>query len=139
MLTEIRAARLLTYAAASYYDQQVEHKLDTAAAKVFAIQVAERCASACLQIHGGWGLIEGVHDDVVRNFMDSRSISGYDGQRRGAEADYLSSAWGLVDQFMAGNSTIPVAFGTRCGLWERLGQWPKRILFNRTARQRPRR
>jgi butyryl-CoA dehydrogenase len=72
MLTEIRAARLLTYAAASYYDQQVEHKLDTAAAKLFAIQVAERCASACLQIHGGWGLIEGVHDDVVRNFMDSR-------------------------------------------------------------------
>jgi len=72
MLTDIKAARLLTYAAASYYDQQIEHKLDTAAAKLFAIQVAERCASACLQIHGGWGLIEGVYDDVVRNFMDSR-------------------------------------------------------------------
>ncbi|MBI2800213.1 MAG: acyl-CoA dehydrogenase family protein [Gammaproteobacteria bacterium] len=72
MLSEIKAARLLTYAAASYYDQQVEHKLDTAAAKLFAIQVAERCASACLQIHGGWGLIEGVNDEVVRNFMDSR-------------------------------------------------------------------
>ena len=72
MLTDIHAARLLTYAAASYYDQDVEHKLDTAAAKLFAIQVAERCASACLQIHGGWGLVEGVHDEVVRNFMDSR-------------------------------------------------------------------
>lgn len=72
MLTEIKAARLLTYAAASCYDQQVEHKLDTAAAKLFAIQVAERCASACLQIHGSWGLIEGVYDEVVRNFMDSR-------------------------------------------------------------------
>lgn len=72
MLTDIRAARLLTYAAASYYDQDVEHKLDTAAAKLFAIQVAERCTSACLQIHGGWGLIEGVYDDVVRNFMDAR-------------------------------------------------------------------
>lgn len=72
MLTDIRAARLLTYNAASLYDQDVEHKLDTATAKLFAIQAAERCASACLQIHGGWGMIEGVYDEVVRNFMDSR-------------------------------------------------------------------
>lgn len=72
MLTDIRASRLLTYNAASLYDQDIEHKLDTATAKLFAIQAAERCASACLQIHGGWAMIEGVHDEVVRNFMDSR-------------------------------------------------------------------
>src|SRR5437588_4352708 len=58
MATEIDAARLLTMRAASMKDAGRKTTLESSMAKLYAAEVAVRCANECVQIHGGHGFIE---------------------------------------------------------------------------------
>jgi alkylation response protein AidB-like acyl-CoA dehydrogenase len=58
MATEIEAARLLTLRAASMKDAGLKTTLESSMAKLYASEVAVRCASEGVQIHGGYGFIK---------------------------------------------------------------------------------
>jgi alkylation response protein AidB-like acyl-CoA dehydrogenase len=58
MATEIDAARLLTLRAASMKDAGQKTTLESSMAKLFASEVAVRCADEGVQIHGGYGFIK---------------------------------------------------------------------------------
>jgi alkylation response protein AidB-like acyl-CoA dehydrogenase len=58
MATEIDAARLLTLRAAAMKDAGMKTTLESSMAKLFASEVAVRCANEGVQIHGGYGFIK---------------------------------------------------------------------------------
>jgi len=58
MQTEIEAARLLTYRAASLKDKGETVTREAAIAKLFASEIAEKAASEAVQIFGGYGFIK---------------------------------------------------------------------------------
>jgi len=58
METNIEAARMLTYRAAYMKDKGMSNKKEAAMAKLFASEVAEKCSSEAVQIHGGYGFIK---------------------------------------------------------------------------------
>jgi hypothetical protein len=58
MATEIDAARLLTMRAASMKDAGMKTTQESSMAKLFASEVAVRCANEGVQIHGGYGFIK---------------------------------------------------------------------------------
>ena len=58
MATEIEAARLLTFRAASMKDAGIKSTQESSMAKLFASEVAVRCANESVQIHGGYGFIK---------------------------------------------------------------------------------
>jgi alkylation response protein AidB-like acyl-CoA dehydrogenase len=58
MATEIDAARLLTMRAASMKDANLKTTLESSMAKLFASEVAVKCANESVQIHGGYGFIK---------------------------------------------------------------------------------
>ena len=58
MATEIDAARLLTMRAASMKDAGMKTTLPSSMAKLYASEVAVRCANEGVQIHGGYGFIK---------------------------------------------------------------------------------
>jgi len=58
MATEVEASRLLTYKAAYLRDQKREFAAEASKAKYFASEVAVRCATEAVQIHGGYGYIK---------------------------------------------------------------------------------
>ncbi len=58
MATEIDAARLLTMRAASMKDAGMKTTLESSMAKLYASEVAVKCANEGVQIHGGYGFIK---------------------------------------------------------------------------------
>ena len=58
MATEIEAARLLTYKAAAMKDAGLKTTMESSMAKLFASEVAVKCANEGVQIHGGYGFIK---------------------------------------------------------------------------------
>jgi len=58
MATEIDAARLLTYRAATLADRGCRVTSESSMAKLFAGEVAVRAANEAVQIHGGYGFIK---------------------------------------------------------------------------------
>ena len=58
MATQIHAARLMLYHAAYLKDNHRRVTLEGSQAKLFASEIASRCANLCVQIHGGYGYIE---------------------------------------------------------------------------------
>jgi len=58
MATEIEAARLLTMQAASMKDAGMKTTQESSMAKLYASEVAVRCANEGVQIHGGYGFIK---------------------------------------------------------------------------------
>ena len=58
MATEIDAARLLTMRAASMKDGGLKTTLESSMAKLYASEVAVKCANEGVQIHGGYGFIK---------------------------------------------------------------------------------
>jgi alkylation response protein AidB-like acyl-CoA dehydrogenase len=58
MATEIDAARLLTLRAASMKDAGMKTTLESSMAKLYASEVAVRCANEGVQIHGGYGFVK---------------------------------------------------------------------------------
>ena len=58
MATEIEAAKLLTLRAAAMKDAGMKTTLESSMAKLYASEVAVRCANEGVQIHGGYGFIK---------------------------------------------------------------------------------
>ncbi|HTR26685.1 MAG TPA: acyl-CoA dehydrogenase family protein [Terriglobales bacterium] len=58
MATEIEAAKLLTYRAAAMKDAGMKTTQESSMAKLYASEVAVRCANEGVQIHGGYGFIK---------------------------------------------------------------------------------
>jgi butyryl-CoA dehydrogenase len=58
MATEIELARLMTYKAAWLKDQGRDFRMAAGMAKLYAGEVATRCANHAVQIHGGYGVME---------------------------------------------------------------------------------
>ncbi len=58
MATEIDASRLLTMRAASMKDAGMKTTMESSMAKLYASEVAVRCANEGVQIHGGYGFIK---------------------------------------------------------------------------------
>ena len=58
MATEIEMARLMTYKAAWLKNQGRDFRLAAGMAKLYAAQVATRCANNAVEIHGGYGIME---------------------------------------------------------------------------------
>ena len=77
MATEIDAARLLVYRAASCVDNGKPYSTEGAMAKLFASEVATRVAGKAIQIHGGYGYTESY--PVERNYRDAKITEIYEG------------------------------------------------------------
>ena len=77
MATEIEAARLLVRQAASMKDAGEPFGRQAAQAKLFASELANRAASAAVQIHGGYGYIKDY--GVERLFRDAKATELYEG------------------------------------------------------------
>jgi butyryl-CoA dehydrogenase len=77
MATEIEAARLLIYNAATLKDQARPFTLQASMAKLYASEVAMRTATKAVQIHGGYGCMKDYK--VERCFRDAKVIEIYEG------------------------------------------------------------
>jgi butyryl-CoA dehydrogenase len=77
MATEVDAARLLVYRAASCVDNGRPYSTEGAMAKLFASEMATRVAGKAIQIHGGYGYTESY--PVERNYRDAKITEIYEG------------------------------------------------------------
>ena len=77
MATEIDAARLLVYRAASCVDNGRPYSTEGAMAKLFASEMATRVAGKAIKIHGGYGYTESY--PVERNYRDAKITELYEG------------------------------------------------------------
>jgi alkylation response protein AidB-like acyl-CoA dehydrogenase len=77
MLTNIEAAKYLTYYAAWVKDQGKKPTQEASIAKLFASEMAQRVTYEAVQIHGGYGYI--AEYDVERYFRDARVTTIYEG------------------------------------------------------------
>jgi butyryl-CoA dehydrogenase len=77
MATELDAARLLTWRAARLKDLGRRHSTESAMAKVFAAEVANRAAKEAVQIFGGYGYV--TEYPVERHFRDAKITEIYEG------------------------------------------------------------
>jgi butyryl-CoA dehydrogenase len=77
MATELDAARLLTWRAATMKDAGARHSAESATAKLFASEMATRVAHKAVQIHGGQGY--STEFPVERNYRDARITEIYEG------------------------------------------------------------
>jgi butyryl-CoA dehydrogenase len=77
MATELDAARLLTWRAASMKDEHVRHTSESSQAKLYASEMATRVAHKAIQIHGGYGY--STEFPVERHYRDARITEIYEG------------------------------------------------------------
>jgi len=77
MATEIEAARQLYLHAAQMHDAALDCSREASMAKLFASEMAERVASAAIQIHGGYGFLEDY--PVAKIYRDVRVYQIYEG------------------------------------------------------------
>ncbi len=77
MATEIEAARQLCHHAARLMDAGLECSKEASMAKLFASEMAERVASAAIQIHGGYGYLNDY--PVEKIYRDVRVYQIYEG------------------------------------------------------------
>ena len=77
MATEVDAARLLTWKAATLRDQGAPHILEAAEAKLFASDIAVKAARECVQIFGGYGYLEDF--PAERHYRDAKITEIYEG------------------------------------------------------------
>jgi butyryl-CoA dehydrogenase len=77
MATEIDAARLLTWRAATMKDEGARHVAESSSAKLFASETATRVAHKAIQIHGGYGY--STEFPVERHYRDARITEIYEG------------------------------------------------------------
>ena len=79
MATELDAARLLVYRAASLKDAGGGRSMTRAAseAKLYATEAAGRIIDQAVQIHGGQGIVHG--NIVERLYRDARALRIYEG------------------------------------------------------------
>jgi alkylation response protein AidB-like acyl-CoA dehydrogenase len=72
MATECEAARWLVYRAAWLADCGLPFSEEAAMAKLYASEVANRAASASLQIHGGYGYM--LESEISRFYADAKIL-----------------------------------------------------------------
>ena len=77
MATEIDAARLLTWRAATLKDAEQDHILAAAEAKLFASDVAVKASRDCVQIFGGYGYLKDF--PAERHYRDAKITEIYEG------------------------------------------------------------
>jgi len=77
MATQIDAARLLCFQAASLKDQGRDFTKQAAIAKLFASQIAMEITVDAVQIHGGYGYVKEYH--VERMMRDAKITQIYEG------------------------------------------------------------
>ena len=77
MATEIEAARMMVYNAARMKDAGMNFVKEAAMTKLFASQVAERVASLCVEIFGGYGFTKDY--PVEKYFRDAKIGKIYEG------------------------------------------------------------
>jgi len=77
MATEIDAARLLVYRAASFKDSGLPYGTAASMAKLYASETATRVAGKAIQIHGGYGYTESY--PVERAYRDAKVTELYEG------------------------------------------------------------
>ena len=77
MATELDAARLLTWRAATMKDAHQRHTLESSEAKLYASEMATRVAHKAIQIHGGYGY--STEFPVERHYRDARITEIYEG------------------------------------------------------------
>ena len=77
MVTELDAARLMVYRAASLYDEGMPYSTESAMAKLHASEVAGRNVNKAVQIHGGIGYFKPT--PVERMYRDQRVTEIYEG------------------------------------------------------------
>jgi len=77
MATEIDAARLLVWRAATLKDRGDDYVLAAAQAKLFASDVAVRAARECVQIFGGYGYLTDF--PAERHYRDAKITEIYEG------------------------------------------------------------
>jgi butyryl-CoA dehydrogenase len=77
MATEVDAARLLTWRAATLKDRGEDHILAAAEAKLFASTVAVEAARDCVQIFGGYGYLTDF--PAERHYRDAKITEIYEG------------------------------------------------------------
>ena len=90
---EIRAARLLTYAAADKRDRGEDFATDVAAAKLYAGEVAKHVTQKAIRVHGGTGFMRDLA--VERYNRDARAMSIYAGTAEMQRALLAAKALGL--------------------------------------------
>ena len=73
MITEINAARLLTYYAANLKEKGGPMVSEVSQAKLFSSEMALRVCDRAIQIHGGYGYTDGL--DVHRHWRDARLLT----------------------------------------------------------------
>ena len=77
MATEIEAARLLCFKAASDKDNGLDYTQSSAMAKLYAAEMAMRTTVEAVQIHGGYGFVKEYH--VERLMRDAKITQIYEG------------------------------------------------------------
>lgn len=77
MATQIDAARLLAWRAATMKDSGVRHTMESSIAKLYASEMATRVAHKAIQIHGGYGY--STEFPLERHYRDARITEIYEG------------------------------------------------------------
>ncbi|MBI3726412.1 acyl-CoA dehydrogenase family protein [bacterium] len=73
LVTELEAARRLTYFAADLFNRKLPSVREVSMAKLLAGELANRVADRCLQFHGGYGYVDEFH--ISRAWRDLRLIT----------------------------------------------------------------
>lgn len=77
MATLLESSRLLTYRAADRYDRGLPYAKESAMAKLFSSEAANKIAYQALQIHGGYGYSREFF--IEQLYRDARVLSIYEG------------------------------------------------------------
>ncbi len=77
MATQIDAARLLSWRAATMKDRGVRHTMESSIAKLYASEMATRVTHKAIQVHGGYGY--STEFPVERHYRDARITEIYEG------------------------------------------------------------
>jgi butyryl-CoA dehydrogenase len=77
MATQIDAARLLAWRAATMKDEGARHTTESAIAKLYASEMATRVTHKAIQIHGGYGY--SAEFPLERHYRDARITEIYEG------------------------------------------------------------
>jgi acyl-CoA dehydrogenase len=105
MATDLDAARLLVYRAAWTKDNGAERLTSQSAmAKLFATEAAQRIVDRAVQLHGGRGVERGTV--VERLYREVRAPRIYEGT---SEIQRLVIARELLDQLPASSSQLPAS------------------------------
>jgi short/branched chain acyl-CoA dehydrogenase len=72
MATEVESARWLVYRAAWLADEGLPYRKEAAMAKLYASEVANRVASAAVQVHGGYGWM--LESAISRFYADAKIL-----------------------------------------------------------------